>query len=522
LQKPSIQFLRKSKSFWKILGEKGIFSHIIRVPISYPPEKFNGALLSAMCTPDLLGTQGSFSYYSNHPRPTAIFSGGKRFQFEKREEEWCGILQGPDHPLISPAKPLTIRFRLKVDQEGIPTCLQIGRNRYPIMVNEFTPWIPVSFRAGWLVIRGMCQFYLKVDLPLIELYVSPINVDPERPVLPISTPHYFSNYLSKLHGRYSTLGLAEDTWALNEGVLDEEGFLKQAYHLFEEREKQFFHILSKMSRGVCACVFDGTDRIQHMFFRYLDKDHPANCHLKKQQYPNAIADVYHKADEIIGRVLRQLSKDTLFLVLSDHGFTSFQRGVNLNAWLLQQGYLILKDDSSETDYLQNVDWSRTRAYALGLAGIYLNLQGRESQGIVARRDAALLRKELVAKLSGLYDPERQTTAINAVFEAQLIYDGPYLENAPDLIVAYNEGYRISWAGALGKTTRDIFEDNTKNWSGDHGVDPRIVPGILASNLAIKAQQPHIADVAPTLLDLFGIDIPAYMDGKPWSIDAAEG
>lgn len=521
LGKPIVKFMRKSKSFWTILGNYGIYSSIIRVPITYPPEKFYGSVLSAMCTPDLKGTQGSFSYYSNNPQPSSKFTGGTRIQLEQSNGYFTGFLEGPDNPLKPDSGAVKLLFKFNIDKVNQVCKIQIAKKVYNLKVKEFSPWIKVTFKAGLGVkINGICQFYLKNVDPYVELYVSPINIDPEKPALPISYPYYFSVYLAKLFGSYSTLGLAEDTWALNEEILDEESFLKQAFQLFEEREKQYFHGLSKTNKGLCACVFDGTDRIQHMFFRYLVKDHPANSNKDESLYKDTIAFVYQKADEIIGKTLDHISgeKDTLFFVLSDHGFKSFIRGINLNSWLAKQGYLKLKNGDLSQEYLQNVDWSQTKAYAIGLAGIYLNVRGREKYGIVGKgNEENEIKADIIKKLSGLLDPDLDKIAINQVYDSNSIYNGAYVSEAPDLIVGYNDGYRISWEAAIGKTTEDIFKDNNKNWSGDHAVDPRIVPGIIASNYSIKSDNLHIADIAPTVLKQFGVTIPGYMDGKPWEI-----
>jgi predicted AlkP superfamily phosphohydrolase/phosphomutase len=353
----------------------------------------------------------------------------------------------------------------------------------------------------------------------VEVYVTPVNIDPGRPDLPISHPLTYSIYLSKLFGPYATLGLAEDTWALNEKVLDDQAFLDQCYSNHEDRERMFFDALEKTRDGLCACVFDTTDRVQHMFWRYLEEDHPAARGVPKEQRPNVIEELYTRMDTLIGRVTEQIDNATLLLVISDHGFKSFTRGVNLNAWLRQNGYLALKSGKTESgDWFEDVDWSRTRAYTMGLNGLYLNVKGREREGIVspgAETDA--LKDELRRKLDGLVDPDSGRAGITGVFDCDSTYAGPYVDNAPDLIIGYGDGFRASWDSVMGKVTSRIFEDNIKAWSGDHCVDPRLVPGVLFSNYKIGDEKPAIVDVAPTMLKLFGLRIPAHIDGKPWAV-----
>jgi len=518
LGKAKISFLRKSKSFWSILGEHGIFSHIIRIPITFPPEKFYGAMLSAMCTPDLRGTQGSFTFYSAAPRDHFNAIGGNHIQFSQKNGTLSSYLVGPENAFRTNGESVRLPFSLKLKNNSSAE-LQIKNKRIELKLKEFSPYIPVSFPFGFGVsVKGICQFYLKQITPEVQLYVSPIQIDPEKPALPVSHPKFFATYLAKLLDRYNTLGLSEDTWALNEQVLDEKAFLKQAYQIHEEREKQFFHVLNKTKRGVCACVFDGTDRIQHMFFRYLIKDHPAHCE-KDESLQHAIRDIYQRSDALVGRVLEKIDDDTVLFVISDHGFKSFQRGINLNSWLHQNGYLTLKEEQFDQDYFQNVDWENTKAYAVGLAGIYLNLQGREHRGTVSPGEAEkALKDEIIRKLSGLKDPDRNVISINRVIDKYDVMKGPYIKNAPDLIIGYHDGYRISWDGAVGKTTQMVFEDNTKAWSGDHGIDPDLVPGVIFSNQKLQSEEIGLMDLAPTVLNLFKVPIPKYMDGKPISMN----
>jgi predicted AlkP superfamily phosphohydrolase/phosphomutase len=367
--------------------------------------------------------------------------------------------------------------------------------------------------------RGICRFYLKEVSPEIEIYITPVNIDPGRPELPISHPVTYSIYLAKLFGPYATLGLAEDTWALNEEVLDDNAFLAQCYANHEDRERMFFDALEKTPKGMCACVFDATDRVQHMFWRFLEEDHPASRDVPREERPQVIQDLYMRMDALVGRVLEKIDQRTLLMVISDHGFKSFARCVNLNAWLHQNGYLALKDGKSESrDWFEDVDWSRTRAYTMGLNGLYLNLRGRERGGVVEPgSDAEALKNELSRQLDGLTDPASGRVSITRMYDCDATYAGPYVDNAPDLIVGYGEGFRASWDSVTGKVTAPIFEDNLKAWSGDHCIDPRLVPGVLFSNRKIEESAPAIVDVAPTLLSLFGLTPPEHLDGKAWTV-----
>lgn len=452
----SVEMRRKSEPFWKILGRHAVRSTILRVPVTFPPEAFNGRQLSAMCTPDLLGTQGTYSRFTTPE----------------------GRLTGPEGTHVP--------FRVRDGR------IEIQGESYPLIQGEYTPWIRLKFGRA----RGIVRFLLTKHAPEIELYATPVQIDPENPALPISHPAFYAIYLAKLLGTYSTLGLAEDTSALNEGAIEADDFLRQAKLIQKEREAMFFSALERTRRGVVACVFDTTDRVQHMF----------------HGQPDVIEPLYCDMDRIVGKALAHADPNTALFVLSDHGFCGFRRGVNLNSWLLREGYLALLAGRTESgEYLEGIDWAKTRAYTFGLSGVYLNLRGREAQGIVTKEEAAGLKAELVRKLTGLRDEDE--IAIPHVYPASDIYRGPYLDAAPDLIIGYAEGYRAAWDAATGRVTSTIFEDNRKAWCGDHCVDPPLVPGVLFSNLRITSDNPGIEDLAPTALNLFGVDAPAWMEGR---------
>lgn len=521
--KPAIRNMRKSRAFWSILGDHRIPCNILRIPLTFPPEKFAGALLSAMCVPDLRGSQGSFTYYTTDPAEVADGdaapegTGGERHLVRIENEVVEAGLPGPENSVRRDGGKLQIPFRLEIDRERSEATLRIDGKKYRLREREYSPWIRLVFRPGLGIrVHGIARFYITRLSPHLGLYVTPINIDPDKPALPISFPGYYSAYLAKLIGEFATLGLAEDTWALNERVIDEEAFLKQTLDHHQEREAMFFNALSKSREGVVACVFDGTDRLQHMFFRYLDEKHPANRGKDVERFKHAIREMYERVDAMVGKIQQQLRPGEHFIVLSDHGFCSFRRGVNLNTWLLEQGLLRLKDDAEGSgEWFRHVDWEHTKAYAFGLGGIYINQKGREAHGIVGRgEETQKVKRQIIDALSGLRDQGNGDVAINEVFDNQELHpSGPYRDNGPDLIVGYNSGYRASWEGAVGKVTASVIVDNTRSWSGDHCIDPRLVPGVLFSNRAITSKDPGIMDLAPTILSLFGVDVPAHMTGR---------
>jgi len=518
--KPDIRGLRRSKPFWRYLGDSGIFSNIIRVPITWPPEKFRGVLLSAMCVPDLRGSQGTFSYYTTRKTDELPYTGGEQIEVQRNNGTIRSHLVGPPNSMRTEGGAMTVPFRVTFNGKPDGATLEINGEKHALTLGEYTPWIRFHFKAApGVKVHGICQFLLMGIEPNFELYVTPLQIDPEKPVMPISHPTVYSTYLSKRQGSFATLGLAEDTWALNEKILEDPGFLHQCTEADEERRRMFLDALEKVRRGLICCVFDGTDRIQHMFWRYIDPEHPAREGFGQTRLHNAIPELYERMDKIVGETMAKCDDpDTLLLVISDHGFKPFRYGIDLNRWLIDNGYMVLKEPPKGRRYLATVDWSQTRAYAQGLAGIFLNVKDRESQGIVEEgAEADALRAELCENLSGLKDDRNGQLAIRRAYSARHSYRGPYAVDAPDIVVGYNEGYRVSWEAAVGDITDQVFHDNMKAWSGDHCIDPAIVPGVMFSNRRIEGDKPRLLDLGPTVLKLFGVNVPKHMDGKPLTV-----
>jgi predicted AlkP superfamily phosphohydrolase/phosphomutase len=521
LGRARIKGMRRSTPFWHWLGEAGIFCSVIRVPVTFPPEKFPGVLLSGMCVPDLKGSQGTFCFATTRAAGDKFREGGVRVPIQREGNIFRSHIPGPEDPLRPESgKELRAEYELRADENGRKANFKIDGQSFVLTIGEYSDWIPIKFKAGaGFTARGICRFYLKSLTPEVEVYITPVNIDPGRPALPVSHPPTYSIYLSKLFGPYATLGLAEDTWALNEKVLDDQAFLDQCYSNHEDRERVLFDALEKTQQGLCACVFDTTDRVQHMFWRYLEDDHPAARGIPPGKRPEVIQDLYTRVDALVGRVMQQVGDQGLLMVVSDHGFKSFARCINVNAWLHQNGYLALKSGKTESgDWFEDVDWPRTRAYTMGLNGLYLNIKGREREGMVeAGAEEEALKTELRSRLNGLVDPDSGRVGITGIFDCDAVYAGPYVDNAPDLIIGYGQGFRASWDSVMGKVTATIFEDNTKAWSGDHCVDPRLVPGVLFCNQKIADEKTAIVDVAPTILKLFGLPLPVYLDGKAWTV-----
>jgi predicted AlkP superfamily phosphohydrolase/phosphomutase len=515
LSKPEIKGLRKSIPFWKIMGQKGIFSTILRVPITFPPEKFKGHLLSGMCAPDLKGSQGTFSFYTSDKERMKKREGGINIPVTLNGDKIETYISGPENNLLQNDEEVSLPLQISIDKNKEEVLLEVSGQKFKLKKQTFSGWKRLTFRPGLgIKIKAICRFYVSQIHPHFEMYLTPLNIDPEKPALPISHPFIYSVYLAKLLGSFITLGEANDTWALNEGVLSEEAFLELTYSGHKEWESMLFNAIEKTKKGMITCVFETTDSIQHMFWRYLDERHPALKSGKAEMSAKVIEDLYKKMDELVGKVIEKTDEKDVLIIMSDHGFKSFRRGVNLNSWLYRKGYLSLKEGKNESEeWFKDVDWDRTKAYALGLGGVYINQKGREAKGTIHTGDEArALKRELIRELDGLKDEEKNAVSINKVFDRDELPSGPYKDNCPDLIVGYNEGYRISWDSVTGKVNNTLFEDNIKAWSGDHCIDPRIVPGILFCSKKINTNNPSIMDIAPTALELFGLQVPSHMDG----------
>jgi predicted AlkP superfamily phosphohydrolase/phosphomutase len=514
LGKPVIAAGRKSEAFWTILGRFGIFSTVLRVPITFPPEKFGGVLLSAMNVPDVKGSQGTYYYFTTDTTDKRTLVSGQQCPLEATAGGAKGELPGPENTLIKDGGELKIPFSIVAAKNGSPAKLQLPDQTIELRENKYTPWVTLSYKAAvGFTVKAIARFLLLGQAPHVRLYVTPIQIDPENPALPISHPVSYSIYLAKKQGPFATLGVAEDTSGLNECVIGEEAFLQQAQDIHTERETMFFDALSRTRRGAAVCVFDLTDRVQHMFFRF-HRDEKWGAAVADERYADVLRDLYVQMDGLVGRVMKEIDKDTVLMVLSDHGFKPFRRAVELNRWLQQNGYLTENLAATTPDLLQRVDWSKTQAYAVGFGGIYLNIAGRESRGIVPKEDAARLKREIREKLKSLRDPDRPNAPVSEVYDRDQAYKGPYVIDAPDLVVGFAPGYRVAWETVTGGFGEKVISDNTRPWGGDHNMNPPEVPGMLFCNRPIDVEHPNIVDIAPTVLDLFGVAVPAHMDGKP--------
>lgn len=514
----SAEQLRQGKAFWQILDDHGVPNSVFRIPSNFPPVPAKGETLSGMGTPDLRGTYGTFTYYTDSPMATAgAVEGGQIVPVEVQNSQVTAQLIGPDNTFRKGSPPATETFKVSIDPLDPVARVAFQDQEFVLREGEWSKWTPIEFQLipFFGVVKGMCRFYLKQAHPRFELYVSPINIDPANPALPISTPSSYSSELAEEAGEFHTQGIAEDTKALSDGVLDDKEYLEQAHTVLAEHRRIFDKEFPKFHEGMFFFYFSSLDLNSHMFWRLMDPKHPGYDASLAAQYGSTIEEFYMQIDQVLGEVLPKLDDSTTLIVLSDHGFAPFYRSFNLNTWLVQNGYITIKAGANldDNEPFSAVDWSHTRAYGLGLNGLYANVRGREKEGIVDPAEADTLMNEVRQKLLGVKDPVNGQSVITRVDLASEAYQGPHAHDGPDGLVGYNRGYRAGWKTILGAFPNEVLEDNANPWSGDHCMDYTLVPGVLLSNRKIEAASPALTDIAPTILAEFGIQKGKGMMGQ---------
>jgi len=508
--------LRRGCTIWQALSAAGIPSVVIRCPCSFPPDELRGRMLSGMGVPDVRGGLGTPAFYTSDPSACP----GESEHLIRIQTNGATIqtrLVGPRHPKTR--ADLEQPMRLRLDGRRARIAIDGTDGEIVAELGRWTDWVKVRFKLGMLQnVAGMLRFLLVGVEPHLELYASPVNFDPAATlVYPISAPAEYARELADSVGTYYTTGMVEDHGGLNNGRFGEAAYLDHCAQVLAERERMLQHELARQREGLVFCLFDTPDRVQHMFWRFLDPDHPAQRAAPVQGFENVIEDHYRACDAILGRVLAAVDPETLVITLSDHGFTGFRRGVHLNGWLRREGLLALKPGvapgAEAGDYLQKVDWTRTKAYAVGIGSVYLNLRGREGEGIVPPDEAPELTRRIADGLGGLVDPMTGEVAVRGATAREAAYRGPFAAESPDLVVRFAEGYRASWTTAVGGVPEDLFEDNVKRWSGDHIVDPELVPGVLLMNRPFRGERARLVDLAPTILTALGAPAHAAMEGE---------
>ena len=518
---------RKGTAFWELLEDAGVNTTVFRMPVNFPPVESSGRSFSGMGTPDILGTHGTFTFYTDDPPDDMNdITGGTVQLVDVVDNRVSARLTGPPNTFLrfpqhdaqgrpAPAEveyehpDLTVDFEVHLDGEAGAAKFIVQDTEFILNEGEWSDWVSVNFEAVPFLINvgAAARFYLQDIGPDFKLYVTPLQIDPANPALPVSTPDGWSAEITDSIGRFYTQELPEDTKAFQEGIFSGREFWEQSQFVYREQRLALDYMLDSFDDGLLFFYFSSVDQGAHMLFHYMDADHP--LHEQDELLATGIRTLYEEMDGVLGQLLEfieQDERDTTLVVMSDHGFSPFYWGVNLNTWLLEQGYVTLRDPSrqGQLPLFLNVDWERTTAYAVGLQGLYLNLQGREGHGIVPPSDYEQVLAKLESDLLAMRDERTGLSPVRLVFRPRDEWPGADPDTAPDIVVGYDWGYRTSWDSPLGQFPREVFVDNDETWSGDHSIDYRLVPGVFLSNRRITIDDPALFDLTVTVLDEFGV------------------
>ncbi len=519
--------LRQGKPFWDYLADYDIPTTIFKIPGNFPCKSKQVDMVSGMGTPDLRGGYGSFTLFTTSPPAnTDKITGGLIVPVDFIDNLAETRLPGPENTLRQDHPVTSVPIKIWRDARNSTVRLQVQDKEFILNQGDWTGWQQLSFTMINHIseVKGICKFYIKSVHPEFSMYVSPINIDPSDPVLPVVSSDAYGRELSRHLGSFYTQGMPEDTKALSYDILDNGEYMELAYQIINERRRAMNYEankLSKLDEGLLFFYFSSLDQDTHMFWRTIDPESPLYTEELGRDFGHVLKNLYVEMDHCLGDIMGMFDihdPDFRLVVMSDHGFGPFRRQVNLNSWLHEQGYISLYDGSNLEDgeYFANVDWGNTAAYALGINGLYLNLAGREKFGSLSTGRANGVLKKISKGLLALRDPkngQRVVTDVTRTSDAEKRLN----PQAPDLIIGWNLGYRTSWSSILGTFENETIKDNDDRWSGDHCIDPNNVPSILFSNQKITKAKPMIPDITTTILADFNIPIPKQMLGqKLWN------
>ncbi|MBD3369758.1 twin-arginine translocation signal domain-containing protein [Candidatus Fermentibacteria bacterium] len=504
-----VELLRKGEPFWTSITSQGIPVSMIKLPVDFPPPEGRARILSGLGTPDLKGSQGSFTFFTDDPRSLSDDTSGGvvvpvRDYGDGRYQ--CRII-GPENTMIEGNPDMEVNADVWIDRVSKAVRIDVCGSRAVLGEGEWSPWVRLSFDAipGLSSVSGIVRFYLKQTTPHLKLYVTPVNMDPADPALPISHPDSLSRRLAEDLGPFYTQGFPEDTKARSRGILDDREYLQQAMIVLEERVRLLDHQLQRFDDGLLFFYFSSLDLNVHMFYRTIDPRNPLYETTNLERFGTIVRELYSKMDRAIGMAMEHLDERTELLAISDHGFAPFRRSFNLNSWLAREGYASLGSSRSMgRDMFSATDWSATAAYGLGLNGLYLNLRGREEGGSVDPSEADAVLRRIKRDLEAATDPLTGRRIVSRAYLTSEVF-GPHQPPwAPDIVVGYSRGYRASWETTLGDYPEEVVTDNLDPWSGTHCVNPDVVPGTLISTVPLVIEDPRLADMGRSIAGLFEV------------------
>ena len=525
LEAGKVENLRHGATFWDLLAARDIPATIYKMPGNFPCRSDKVDMISGMGTPDLRGGYGSFTLATTAPPANSgEITGGEVITIGFDAAGYAAFdLPGPANTMRAGAPAATVPVRVWRDPHNQVARVVIDGHEFLLNKGDWSGWLRVSFPMieHLSSVSGIVKLYIKSVHPEFSMYISPINIDPAAPALPIASTDAYSKRLAADLGPFYTQGMPEDTKALSYGVLDNGEYLDLAWQIIGERRAALNHeldVLARRDEGLLFFYFSSLDQDSHMFWRTIAPHSPLYTEELGREFGDTLRNLYIEMDHCLGDALERFDlNDPRFhlVVMSDHGFAPFRRQVNLNSWLREENFLALYGSTplEEGEFFADVQWERTAAYALGINAIYLNLEGRERFGSLAAGRAASVTAKIKKRLLALRDPATGRKVVSAV------YVPPAAEkaanpHAPDLIVGWNRGYRTSWSSILGGFENETIKDNDDRWSGDHCIDPDLVAAILFANRKIGKQRPGVLDITASILASYAITPAATMTGAP--------
>jgi predicted AlkP superfamily phosphohydrolase/phosphomutase len=543
---------RTGESFWVTLAKHGVPADIWRMPANFPVEPAKGLSFPGMMTPALDSAYGTYTIFHSDPPIEKKKSGGQYVEVREFNGRIATAIEGPPNSFKVGDPHQTAPLTFWVDHESQAVAIDAGGELIVLEPGEWSDFITLEFEllpASLMNMTGIVRFYLRSIEPEFVLYASPVNIDPKAPVTPVSEPVSASAELTDAIGYYYTQGMAEEVNALKDEALTDREFMQQTKLVYDQRVRMMDYALDRYLEkdgGLFFFYFSTVDLNCHMMWRFHDEQHPQHPLIEEMaeedssdwsgrdgsKWKEVVYDLYLMMDPVLGRLRERIGEDTRLIVMSDHGFAPYRRKFSLNRWLVEEGYMVLKegrtpelekDDPaySQVFIMDAVDWSKTRAYGMGFNGLYLNMAGREldnpatpenEAGIVQRGALAeALLDELEQKLEALMDGD--VPVVLTADRASVVYQGSRVAEAPDIQVGFNAGYGNSDASSTGRIPHEILSDNMGGtFNGNHLMAPEVVPGILLTNGKVRPGVHALEDLTVEILEQYGLKPGDGQDG----------
>ncbi|MBI3181575.1 MAG: alkaline phosphatase family protein [Myxococcales bacterium] len=498
----------RAKAFWDVTTQQRVPAVVLRWPMTFPPREIHGRMLAGLGVPDIRGSLGRYTFFTDQP-PLPDEEGRDKVTVVRPDGDVIRTeLGGPRVRWLSGVKTLSVPLEIRVDRASRAARLSVGGSTVEVKEGQWSGWLELTFSAGLFTKhRGLTKVFLSSAAEPFAMLAGSVELHPDAPLVPFAHPKGYASELRAQLGLFHTLGMPEDTKAYAEGRVSEEAFLAQCREVEAERRAMLRYELSRFESGVLAVVFDSLDRIQHMT--------PQPEELASSAAGRYLIDF----DGFLGAVLEEVKPGTAILLFSDHGFSEFEKSVDLNRWLVEAGEMAIDEEAyrsrppgSHGELFRHVKWEKTRAYAVGFSGLYLNVKGREGAGIVSPDERAAVAAGLATRLRALADPGTGEPVVHRVYRREELYRGAHSEEAPDLVVGFRPGYRGSWQSAIGGLAEGVLAANQKRWQRDHIVDAEFVDGMLLTNFEVPSERPRASDIAPTIVSLIGLPVPEEFEG----------